>query len=115
MLYTLSKQPIRCRKQKSEERMPQTSSLNRDDCSTDRADVHVNDDVIALSSFPDKVARRSTDATSNRDDSYSFGRYFDHKTDSLHTNHTATYGYLHYHVAKMHLRTAILSSTAKTC
>ena len=115
MLYTLSKQPIRCRKRKSEERVPHTSSLFRDGCLTDRADVHVNDDVITLSSFSDNVARRSADATCNRDGCYSFGRYFDPKTDSLYTNHTATHGYLHYYVAKMYLRTAILSSTAKTC
>ena len=68
MLYTLSKQTIRCRKRKSEERVPNTSSLFRDDCSTDRADVHVKDDVITLSSFPDHVVGRSTDATSNRYD-----------------------------------------------
>ena len=68
MLYTLSKQPIRCRKRKSEERVPHTSSLFRDGYLTDRADVHAKDDVITLSSFPDHVVRRSTDATSNRDD-----------------------------------------------
>ena len=68
MLYGLTKQPTRCHIRKSQERVLHTSSLFRDDCSTDRADVHVNDDVIAMSVFPDHVARRSTDATSNRDD-----------------------------------------------
>ena len=33
--------------------MSHTSSLFRDDCSTDRADVHVNDDVTTVSSLSD--------------------------------------------------------------
>ena len=32
--------------------MSHTSSLFRDDCSNDRANVHVSDDVITLSSLP---------------------------------------------------------------
>ena len=53
--YLILSMPLRCREQKSEERVSHTSSPFRGGWSTDRADVRVSDDVTTPTSLSDNI------------------------------------------------------------